>query len=172
MSDTFQHGVGYIISPIYQVKLPSFNSNTTKSLQPQEQLSRFTLTRTLGFAAPPIFAANGIQFVYNYRKQSPTIFTLSLGMNQALYIYTVSCFMSSLLSYFMSTTLYFLSYPALSRLPIFPGQAAAVLQGLPIISRLSVIIQSISALGGPGWTRTNELRRGQIYSLLPLPLGD
>ena len=100
----------------------------------------FTLTRTLGFAAPPIFAANGIQFVYNYRKQSPTIFTLSLGMNQALYIYTVSCSMSSLLSYFMSTTLYFLSYPALSRLPIFPGQAAAVLQGLPIISRLSVII--------------------------------
>ena len=80
MSDTYQHGVGYIISPIFQTIVVSLNLNTTKSLQPQEQLSRFSLNEDLGIErTPPIFAANGIQFIYNYRKQSPTIFTLSLG---------------------------------------------------------------------------------------------
>jgi hypothetical protein len=29
-----------------------------------------------------------------------------------------------------------------------------------------------TTISGSSWTRTNELERGKIYSLLPLPLGD
>ena len=43
MPDTFQYESGCIVSPQSLGRSTSLNSNTTKSLQPQEQLSRFCL---------------------------------------------------------------------------------------------------------------------------------
>ena len=80
-------------------------------------------------------------FNCNYRKQSLTIFTLSLG--QAKH------------STFIQITLYLLNYLALSRLSIVPDQVAAISLSLPIISRLSVIM-----VGEVGLEPTKPLGEG------------
>ena len=54
--------------------------------------------------------------------------------------YLLEWLLNALHSY-KNNYLHLLSYPALSRLSIIPDQVAAVLLGLPIISRLSVVIE-------------------------------
>ena len=157
MSDTCQHGPGYIISPQSpgERKKPHLIQMPPRTFSHRSSPHVITLTRNLGAQGkglcivPRLYSQRMAFYLCKINTENSRLrFSRYLqSMTLASYIHTVSNLYGSLRHMVIKATLYLLLYLPLSRLPIIPGQVAGILLGLDIISTLSVFILRYMVFG-------------------------